>query len=85
MWIPNSIYQKLPVLYAAAGMALLPTFGISGPSLISAAMLVTAGALTALWRHKHRAAIKEASTPTPKAEWAQRRERRLEEARLRGY
>lgn len=85
MWIPDSIYKKLPALYAAAGLALLPAFGISGPSVISAAMLVAAGVLTGLWRYKHREAIKEACTSTPKDEWAQRRERRLEEARLRGY
>lgn len=85
MWIPNSIYQKLPAIYAAAGVALLPAFGISGPSVISAAMLVAAGVLTALWRYKHRAAVEAESTLSPKDEWAQRRERRLEEARLRGY
>lgn len=85
MWIPNSIYQKLPMLYAAAGVALLPAFGLTGPSVISATMLVAAGVLTALWRYKHRAAAEADSTLSPKDEWAQRRERRLEAARLRGH
>ena len=85
MWIPDSIYQKLPVLYVVAGAALLPAFGLNGPSVISAAMLVAAGVLTALWRYKHRSAAEAENTTTPKDEWAQRRERRLEEARARGY
>ncbi|TAK86580.1 MAG: hypothetical protein EPO09_19565 [Aquabacterium sp.] len=85
MWIPDSIYKRLPALYAVAGAALLPAFGLNGPSVVSAAMLVAAGALTALWRYKHRSAAEAEATPTPKDEWAQRRERRLEEARLRGY
>ncbi|WP_329693390.1 hypothetical protein [Aquabacterium sp.] len=85
MWIPDSIYQKLPAIYVAAGAALVPAFGLNGPSVISAAMLVAAGVLTALWRYKHRQAAEADSTLTPKDEWAQRRERRLEEARMRGY
>lgn len=85
MWIPDSIYKKLPALYATAGVAILPAFGITGPSVLSAAMLVTAGVLTALWRYKHRSAAEADSTLSPKDEWAQRRERRLDAARMRGH
>ena len=85
MWIPDSIYQKLPAVYASAGVALLPAFGITGPSVISAAMLVAAGVLTALWRYKHRNAAAADSTLSHKDEWAQRRERRMEAARMRGH
>ena len=85
MWIPDSIYQKLPALYVAAGAALLPAFGLNGPSVISAALLVAAGALTALWRYKHRHTAETAAANSPKDGWAQRRERRQEEARMRGY
>jgi len=75
MWIPDAIYRKLPAIYAAAGAALIPAFGLNGPSVLSAALLVGAGVLTALWRYKHRQAP-ELPTLTPKQEWEQRRAKR---------
>lgn len=75
MWIPDAIYRKLPVIYAAVGAALIPAFGLNGPSVLSAALLIGAGALTALWRYKHRQAPEPAAL-TPKQEWEQRRAKR---------
>ncbi len=75
MWIPDALYRKLPAIYAVAGAALIPAFGLNGPSVLSAALLVGAGALTALWRFKHRQPA-ELPALTPKQEWAQRRAKR---------
>lgn len=75
MWIPDSLYNKLPALYVITGLALIPIFGPSGPSLISAALLVGAGGLTAMWRFKHRQPEPEPVT-TLQEEWAERKARR---------
>jgi len=75
MWIPDSIYRKLPAIYAAAGLALIPAFGRNGPSVVSAVLLMGAGGLTALWRFKHRQAPEQPAL-TPKQEWEQRRAKR---------
>ncbi len=75
MWIPESIYRCLPVLYVAAGGALVPAFGRSGPSMMSAGVLVAAGVLTGVWRYRHRSE-QAAPTITPRDEWAQRRAKR---------
>lgn len=84
MWIPEPIYRKLPAVYVVAGASLIPAFGFSGPSAISALMLFAAAGLTALWRYRHQ------STGTPvepiksevHKEWAQRRARRLQSMRF---
>lgn len=75
MWIPAPLYNKLPALYVIAGLALIPLFGTSGPSLLSSALLVTAGTLTAMWRFKYRQPEPE-PIATPKEGWAQRKARR---------
>lgn len=81
MWIPESIYSKLPALYIATGAALVPAFGFSVPSLFSALLLFTAGGLTALWRYRHRTEQAEVDTGSSlRDEWAQRRERRRQAA-----
>jgi len=79
MWIPESIYRKLPAAYVLAGSALIPAFGFSGPSAISTLMLFAAAALTALWRYQHQE--KDVAEPVKPSsaerdEWAQRRARR---------
>lgn len=78
MWIPESIYRKLPVAYALAGSALIPVFGFSGPSAISSLMLFAAAGLTALWRYRHQDAAEPLAPPVSavREEWAQRRARR---------
>lgn len=86
MWIPESIYRKLPALYALAGAALIPVFGFSGPSAISALMLFAASGLTALWRRQHQQASAGQAQPgshRPRDEWAQRRVRRHERMKLK--
>lgn len=81
MWIPESIYNKLPALYIATGAALVPAFGFSVPSLFSALVLFTAGGLTALWRYQHRVEQPEDDPQTVlRDEWAQRRDRRRQVA-----
>lgn len=77
MWIPDTLYRKLPMIYAATGATLIPAFGLNAPSVLSALLLVGAGTLTALWRYKHRQMPTDAA-PTLKQEWAQRRAKRRE-------
>lgn len=52
MWISNYWYEKLPALYASAGLAGLLLIGL--PAAFSAVLLIGAGALTAWWRYEHR-------------------------------
>lgn len=52
MWISNYWYEKLPALYAGAGLAGLLLIG--KPAAFSALLLIGAGALTAWWRYDHR-------------------------------
>lgn len=77
MWIPDALYRKLPVIYAATGVALIPAFGLNGPSVLSAALLMGAGALTALWRFRHRQPP-VAPALSPREEWEQRRAKRVQ-------
>jgi hypothetical protein len=53
MWIPDPVYKKLPVIYAAAGLLLYPLFGMSMPIVVSSMMLLTAAVLTYVWRRQH--------------------------------
>ena len=55
MWIPRSVYEALPVLYAAAGAALLavPFFTDALPGtllLVLGGLCLTAGLV--LWMHR---------------------------------
>ena len=54
MWISQFWYEKLPLLYAAAGLLCLVLLG--RPAAFSATLLIGAGALTAWWRYSHRQA-----------------------------
>lgn len=78
MWIPEPIYNKLPAAYVGVGLVIVSVFGPSGPSLMSATLLIAAGSLTAVWRFKHRQP-EEQVLPTPKEEWAQRKARRKQQ------
>lgn len=75
MWIPEPIYNKLPAAYVGVGLVIVSVLGPSGPSLMSAALLVAAGSLTAVWRFKYRQPEPQA-LPTPRQEWQQRKARR---------
>lgn len=79
MWIPDTIYRKLPMIYTATGATLIPAFGLNAPSVLSAMLLIGAGVLTALWRFKHRQIPMDAAL-TLKQEWAQRRAKRREQS-----
>jgi hypothetical protein len=81
MWIPESLYKLLPVIYAMAGSAVYFIFGLSGPGLASAGALFMAAALTALWRFTHQAPTKKAPL-SARDEWEQRRGRRTESMSL---
>jgi hypothetical protein len=52
MWLSDFWYEKLPLLYAAAGMAALVLLG--RPAMLSAMLLFAAAALTGWWRYSHR-------------------------------
>lgn len=52
MWISSYWYEKLPALYAGAGLAGLLLIGM--PAAFSALLLIAAGGLTAWWRYDHR-------------------------------
>lgn len=52
MWISEYWYEKLPALYALAGVLSLALLG--RPAAISATLLMGAAALTAWWRYDHR-------------------------------
>lgn len=84
MWIPESLYKVLPFIYAVAGAALIPLFGFSGPSMLSAILLLTASVLTTLWRYRN---LEESTpiTPSVRDEWEKRRERRTESMPLDGF
>lgn len=55
MWIPDPLYRKMPVLYAAGGAATVALFGIQSPSVLSALLLFGAAGVTWRWRAKPRA------------------------------
>jgi hypothetical protein len=52
MWIPDPLYRKMPVLYAAGGVITVLLFGIRFPSALSAALLFGAAVATWRWRAK---------------------------------
>ena len=54
MQVPEFIYSQLPVVYVASGVICLSTLELNGPGILSAGLLIGAGALTAFWRHQHR-------------------------------
>lgn len=74
MWTPDWLYKRLPLVYALLGAALLLTFGLSGPIVLSALLLFGSAWLTAMWR-RERAIENRASRF--EEEWAQRRARRV--------
>jgi hypothetical protein len=52
MWIPDKLYRKMPLLYAAGGVATLALFGTHSPSALSSVLLFAAAAITYSWRLK---------------------------------
>ena len=52
MWIPERLYRRLPVLYAAGGALTVLLFGLELPSALSALLLFAAAGVTWGWRHK---------------------------------
>ncbi|MGH6646500.1 hypothetical protein [Aquabacterium sp.] len=85
MWIPESLYKVLPFIYALAGAALIPLFGFSGPSMLSALLLLTASVLTTLWRYRSQEEVPAAAPLSAKDEWEKRKERRTEAMPLDGF
>jgi len=57
MWISAYWYEKLPALYAGAGLACWALFGLQGPGAMSGALLLGAAALTWQWRRNYRAGL----------------------------
>lgn len=84
MWIPQSVYKVLPFVYALTGAALIPLFGFSGPSMVSALMLLTASVLTTLWRYRSQEESAPMA-PSIRDEWEKRKERRTESMPLDGF
>jgi hypothetical protein len=58
MWIPNPIYEALPVIYPGIGLASVAVLGVRSPALISAALLVAASLAITVARRRYRAALK---------------------------
>lgn len=54
MWIPDKLYGKMPLLYAAGGVGTLSLFGTYAPAAISSVLLFAAAGTTYVWRHKRR-------------------------------
>ena len=54
MWISNYWYEKLPALYAGAGLLSLTLLGRRAG--FSAALLIGAAALISWWRYRYRRA-----------------------------
>lgn len=54
MWIPDQIYEHMPLAYAAAGVASWFAFGLAFPSVLSTVTLFAASVLTFVWRRNHR-------------------------------
>jgi hypothetical protein len=54
MWIPDQIYEHMPLAYAAAGVASWFAFGLAFPSVLSTVALFAASVLTFVWRRNHR-------------------------------
>lgn len=85
MWIPEALYKLLPFIYALAGAALIPIFGFSGPSMLSAILLLAASVLTMLWRYRPQDDAPKAMPPSVRDEWEKRKERRTENMPLDGF
>ena len=75
MWIPQTLYKILPYIYMVAGVALFAIFGLQLASTVSAVLLFSAAALTALWRYQHRDES-QGKGSSARAEWEERRARR---------
>jgi hypothetical protein len=54
MWIPDKLYRKMPLLYAAGGVATLAMFGTHSPSALSSLLLFAAALTTYVWRARKR-------------------------------
>jgi hypothetical protein len=52
MWIPDKLYRRMPLIYAAGGVLTLAMFGTDSPSALSSVLLFTAAATTWVWRLK---------------------------------
>lgn len=77
MWLPDSLYKVLPVIYAVAAGALLAALGLNNViGTISAGLLFGASGLIILWRFQHRDETARKKGPSPKEQWAERRARR---------
>lgn len=59
MWMPDWLYERLPLLYAAAALACLMIFGTSPAAGFSALLFGAAAMLTLLQRRRAR-------TPPPR-------------------
>ena len=55
MWMPDWLYERLPLLYAAAALTCLMIFGASPAAGFSAVLFACAAALTLLQRRRARA------------------------------
>ena len=83
MWIPDPIYKKLPLVYTAAGAALIPAFGATTPIVVSSMMFFAAALTTYIWRRQHQEEPEAAAPSTLRDEWAQRRARRIESMKFK--
>lgn len=54
MWIPDWLYERLPLIYAAAGAACLWVFGLTLHGLPSALLFFAAALRTQTLRHRDR-------------------------------
>jgi hypothetical protein len=86
MWIPELLYKILPFVYALVGAALISLFGFSGPSMISAVMLLTASVMITLWRYRpQNGARRSPANDKVRDEWKKRKARRTESMPLDGF
>jgi hypothetical protein len=56
MWLPRWLYEGLPALYMAGGIAALGLLGHSQPAIVSACLFFLAAGLVARWRRTSRRA-----------------------------
>jgi hypothetical protein len=54
MWIPDRIYERLPLVYAVGAVASWFAFGLGFPTVLSTVALGAASVLTFAWRRNHR-------------------------------
>ena len=83
MWIPDPIYKKLPLVYTAAGAALIPAFGATTPIVVSSMMFLGAALTTYIWRRQHQDKPEPISQAPLRDKWAQRRARRIESMKVK--